>query len=446
MKAQKKLNLILITLIIVLISIISFVGIFYQNKNEMKDRIPDYTLGTDLDGYRRVILAVKAEDESNKADVLKYENYIKSAGIIKKRLGSMKVNDYTVRVDEATGQIEITLPENAQTDYILSDIIQKGVFEIKDNSNSEILMNNKEIKSVDVQKNEAYTGATSIYMNINFNSEGSKKFKDITKKYQNVITNTTTNETSNETANTNEAANTVSNEATNEVAGETKEPVKVELLIDGSSMMETTFSEIIDNGVLALTLGNSSSESEIETLVYQAESLAAVLENEPLPIQYEITGNIYISSPIEKNHIKILIGVEIAIAAIICIITIIKYKAKGLAVSLCSCGYIALYLLILRFANVVISLDGIFAVLLSFILNHVFNIILLNYLKKNVDKSYEEAIKKYAIVILPVLILSVVFAFSGWMSIASFGMVIFWGLVVSIIYSAILTRTFIKNM
>lgn len=446
MKAQKKLNLILITLIIVLISIISFVGIFYQNKNEMKDRIPDYTLGTDLDGYRRVILAVKAEDESNKADVLKYENYIKSAGIIKKRLESMKVNDYTVRVDEATGQIEITLPENAQTDYILSDIIQKGVFEIKDNSNSEILMNNKEIKSVDVQKNEAYTGATSIYMNINFNSEGSKKFKDITKKYQNVITNTTTNETSNETANTNEAANTVSNEATNEVAGETKEPVKVELLIDASSMMETTFSEIIDNGVLALTLGNSSSESEIETLVYQAESLAAVLENEPLPIQYEITGNIYISSPIEKNHIKILIGVEIAIAAIICIITIIKYKAKGLAVSLCSCGYIALYLLILRFANVVISLDGIFAVLLSFILNHVFNIILLNYLKKNVDKSYEEAIKKYAIVILPVLILSVVFAFSGWMSIASFGMVIFWGLVVSIIYSAILTRTFIKNM
>lgn len=440
MKAQKKLNLILITLIIVLISIISFVGIFYQNKNGMKDRIPDYTLGTDLDGYRRVILAVKAEDESNKADVLKYENYIKSAGIIKKRLESMKVNDYTVRVDEATGQIEITLPENAQTDYILSDIIQKGVFEIKDNSNSEILMNNKEIKSVDVQKNEAYTGATSIYMNINFNSEGSKKFKDITKKYQNVITNTTTNETSNETA------NTVSNEATNEVSGETKEPVKVELLIDGSSMMETTFSEIIDNGVLALTLGNSSSESEIETLVYQAESLAAVLENEPLPIQYEITGNIYIASPIEKNHIKILIGVEIAIAAIICIITIIKYKAKGLAVSLCSCGYIALYLLILRFANVVISLDGIFGVLLSFILNHVFNIILLNYLKKNVDKSYEEAIKKYAIVILPVLILSVVFAFSGWMSIASFGMVIFWGLVVSIIYSAILTRTFIKNM
>ena len=172
MKAQKKLNLILITLIIVLISIISFVGIFYQNKNEMKDRIPDYTLGTDLDGYRRVILAVKAEDESNKADVLKYENYIKSAGIIKKRLESMKVNDYTVRVDEATGQIEITLPENAQTDYILSDIIQKGVFEIKDNSNSEILMNNKEIKSVDVQKNEAYTGATSIYMNINLNSEG----------------------------------------------------------------------------------------------------------------------------------------------------------------------------------------------------------------------------------------------------------------------------------
>ena len=39
MKAQKKLNVVLIILIIILISIISFVGIFYQNQNKMSNYI-----------------------------------------------------------------------------------------------------------------------------------------------------------------------------------------------------------------------------------------------------------------------------------------------------------------------------------------------------------------------------------------------------------------------
>ena len=63
MKAQKKLSIVLILLIIILISIISFVGIFYQNKNEMDNVVPDYKLGADLSGYRRIVLVVDDDDE-----------------------------------------------------------------------------------------------------------------------------------------------------------------------------------------------------------------------------------------------------------------------------------------------------------------------------------------------------------------------------------------------
>lgn len=97
----------------------------------MENRIPDYSLGTDLEGYRKILLVVDEEDEGNTEDVLTYDNFVKSANVIKARLKSMGVEDYTVRCDESTGQIEITIPENTQTDYILADITQKVILKLE---------------------------------------------------------------------------------------------------------------------------------------------------------------------------------------------------------------------------------------------------------------------------------------------------------------------------
>ena len=215
MKAQKRLNVILVVLIIVLVSIISFVGIFYQSRNEMVSRIPEYKSGTNIKGHRIVTLEVSedgktsgeestenkttenevAENEtSNNAESKNTENntdnYKKSAEIIKKRLKNLKVEDYSVSLDENTGKIEIDLPENDQTDIILSDITQKGNFQIADSSTNEVLLSNSDVKSVDVGKqvNGSYS---VVYMNINFNMQGAKKFKNVTVKYQNNVSENT---------------------------------------------------------------------------------------------------------------------------------------------------------------------------------------------------------------------------------------------------------------
>lgn len=451
MKTQKKLNLVLIVLIIVLISVISFGGVFYQSKNQMVNKIPSYALGTDLTGYRKIILDVQSENEENTEELKNYDNFVKSAKIIKKRLSAMKVNDFTVRCNESSGQIEITIPENEQTDYILSDITQKGKFEITDSSSKEVLMNNDDIRNVKVETiQSSYATTKSVYMNINFNSKGAKTFKGITKDYQNVVQNETANTTDNaiiENTTDESLENTTSEEHTH-TDNETEEDTtkKVSLDIDGTSMMTTNFDEVIDNGVLGLTLGNSSTDSDLQILLYQAQSLAAILENDAIPLQYEITGNYYISSPIEQNNINIIIYVFIAIAAVIFIITIVKYKAKGLAISICSVGYIALYTLVLRYANVIISLDGLFAIVGAFVVNHIFNIMFLNELTKDIEKAFTKVLKKFSLGMLPLLIFAVVCCFSEWMSIFSFGMVVFWGLIVSIIYNFVITKAFIKNM
>ena len=482
MKAQKRLNVILVVLIIVLVSIISFVGIFYQSRNEMVSRIPEYKSGTNIKGYRIVTLEVsedgtKSGEESTENKTIENEvaenetsnneeskntennadNYKKSAEIIKKRLKNLKVEDYSVSLDENTGKIEIDLPENDQTDIILSDITQKGNFQIADSSTNEVLLSNSDIKSVDVGKqvNGSYT---VVYMNINFNMQGAKKFKNVTVKYQNNVSentiaaentteeNTTTTENSTEENSTSEE-NTTSDES----ADSSNESRQVVLKIDDTTMMTTSFTEVIDNGTLSLTIGSSKDNDEIQTYVYGGDNLAAIIENEAMPLQYEIKGNTYVASEIGTSNIKIIVYVEIAIALVISLYLIIRYRVKGIMATILSVGYVAILLLAIRYANVVLSIEGILAIALSFVVNTVFNIMLLNRIKeKNMTaeekkQKYNEALKRYSLSIIPIVIIAVVCCLVNWDAIYSFGMVMFWGIIISIIYNLTFTNVVVKN-
>lgn len=476
MKAQKRLNVILVVLIIVLVSIISFVGIFYQSRNEMVSRIPEYKSGTNIKGYRIVTLEVSedgtksgeestenkttenevAENETSNNEESKNtennaDNYKKSAEIIKKRLKNLKVEDYSVSLDENTGKIEIDLPENDQTDIILSDITQKGNFQIADSSTNEVLLSNSDIKSVDVGKqvNGSYT---VVYMNINFNMQGAKKFKNVTVKYQNNVSeNTIATENTTEENTTTTENSTEENSTSDESADSSNESRQVVLKIDDTTMMTTSFTEVIDNGTLSLTIGSSKDNDEIQTYVYGGDNLAAIIENEAMPLQYEIKGNTYVASEIGTSNIKMIVYVEIAIALVISLYLIIRYRVKGILATILSIGYVAILLLAIRYANVVLSIEGILAIALSFVVNTVFNIMLLNRIKeKNMTaeekrQKYNEALKRYSLSIIPIVIIAVVCCLVNWDAIYSFGMVMFWGIIISIIYNLTFTNVVVKN-
>lgn len=469
MKAQKKLNIVLVVLIVLLLALISFVGIYYKNKNKMENILPDYLLGTDLTGYRKVMLEVSEEEseeenteeneeesKEDESEVNKAGDYRKSAEVIKNRLKALKVEEYTVSCDESTGAIEITLPEDDRTDIILSDITQIGKFSINDAESKEELISNYDVRSVDVKTQEAtYNGTTYVYMDINFNTKGAKKFKDITKNYQNVVEEESEEENENsENSENSDEENAVSenkeNEENQESEAEESKSKEVVLVVDDVDMLTTNFDEIVDNGVLSLTLGTASTEEDLKDRLYSAENLAAILENDAMPLQYQITGNTYIASTIEEDTLNVMIYLEIAVALLIGLVIIIKFRAMGVLTTILSIGYLAILLMAIRFANVSLSTEGILAIELSFMINCILGCMTNNKIKdtklnkKEKIKLRKELVKKYNLILMPELIIALVCCFTQWAPIFSFGMVMFWGMTISYVYNIIINEFLLR--
>jgi hypothetical protein len=65
MKFEQKLKIIVLILIIVLVSLMSFGGLFIQNNGKMVNLLPNYIKGMDLKGYRYITLEVAEDEEHN---------------------------------------------------------------------------------------------------------------------------------------------------------------------------------------------------------------------------------------------------------------------------------------------------------------------------------------------------------------------------------------------
>lgn len=484
MKAQKRLNVLIAILIVILISLISFGGIYYKDKNQMINRIPDYILGADLTGYRKVSLSVKNDEDKITSDTTetnttnetaenteseneventseenetanetkaepvsddtKRENYRKAAKVIKGRLKSLNVSNYTVTCNENTGEIDITLPENDQTDTILSDICEVGKFTIQDNNTSEVLLDNSDVRSVNVTEN-TYGTVVRRLMTINLTTKGSEKYKNITEKYQNVANNNTT-----VTNETNTEENTETNTTTEDSSTSTKAK-QVKLAIDSATLLTTDFSEIVDNGKITLTLSQSSTSSNDEDSLkveqYSTYNIGAIIENDPLPIEYQVDGNKYVASDYNLNDVKILLCIEIIIAGILATVLIIKYKEQGILQTIFSVGFIALLLIVIRAANVSLSMEGIIAIGICYIVNSMFSFMLAKELygkkdltKKEKNRLLKKVTQKYCLILVPVIIITFICAFVNWTSIFSLGMILFWGMLISIVYNILINK------
>lgn len=456
MKTQKKLNLVLIVLIILLLAIVSFGGIYVKNKNDMKNLLPSYVLGNDLKGYRQISLVLDNSKETSENNEVTETNtveetateaksgadYKKSAEIIKKRLKSLDVDNYIVSCDENTGKILVSLPEDDKTDVILSDIVEKGKFSINNNATGEELLNNSDVKRVDVGIDTS-TGSKVLKLNIIFNTKGASKFTKITKNYQNQVDeNVVENET---TENSSEEATEETSENTTEESTEKsdKSDKKVTLKIDSSELLTTDFSYIIDNGVLGLTLGDADSIDQ--TKLESAMSLAAIIENDPLTVDYKIEENTYVASIVDKDTLKGIICIEIVLALVVALVIVAKYRMNGILSAIVSVGYIALLLITIRFANVTLSLNGILAILFAYLLNTCFVVLACenkkeNLTKKDKNRVFKKLINKYTIIVIPQLLIALVCCFTAWAPIFSFGMVMFWGIIISWCYNAIMSK------
>ena len=452
-KIMKTIKIITISLLIVLISMIGFFGIYKQNKNQMSNVVKDYTYAMDLNGARTIKLTLNTD---NSDEVKTEENYKTAKEIIEKRLKKLGVEEYKVNVNNENGEITVQIPENLNTDTIVSNLTTVGKFEILDSETNDVLLDNNSIESSKVLYNRATSG-TSVYLEIAFNKDGKNKLEEISKTYVKTENNTTDENATTEENNTEATENTNETNMENTTSEKSsKTEKKISLKIDDSELMSTTFDEPITSGKIQLSVGKATTDSTtLKGYVEQAQNVATVLDSGKLPVKYDMKKNQYILSSITEQDLT-YVAVTIAIIAIIAIIVlIIKYKTNGLVAGIAYTGLAALYLLLIRYTNVVISIDSIFAITMMLAFNYIFTIILLSNIKKMkaenvenaVQKSVTETYKKFFSRIIPVCILAIVFCFIKWTPINSFGMITFWGIVIIAIYNATITNLLfrIKN-
>lgn len=468
---MKKLKMLTIVLVVILITMIAFGGIYIQKQNRMENIIKNYSYAMDLKGARNIRLKVNQKNKTvikdsegkevessedltddqikekgytkeeipyNSQESQKEENYKESKKIIEERLKSLKITDYNIKIDESTGDILLEIAENDNTDSIVSNIGTVGKFEIIDSETKEVLMDNNDIKLANVMYGSSNSSTTSsssgttVYLNIEFTKDGAKKLEDISNKY--VKTETTQNTT--------ESEDTDNSESTEK---------KITMKIDDEEIMSTSFDETLKTGKLQLSIGKATTDSKtLESYVTQASNMAVVLDSGKMPIKYEVDENQYILSDITSQELDIVVYILAGIVAILSIIFIIRYKSYGAIGAVSYIGLISIFLILIRYANVAVSIQGILAIALVFILNYVFVNNLIGKVnkkelkEKTTNQKIKEVYKEFFVKIIPICIATIVFCFAGWDPISSFGMIMFWGIVLIAIYNYIITSTLLK--
>lgn len=443
MKALKRT---LIILVIILLALISFGGIFIQKTKFVENILPEFKLGAELSGTRNIGLVVstatdtiiydkdgnvvekegegttKQEVPVNPTETLTEENYRLAKEVIEKRLNSIKAVDanlnvkkavdyYEIKQNEQNGNIVVKIPENSDTDMVLQYMAIKGTFNVVDEQNN-VLMNNSDIKKAQVVYNSTDSGI-SVYLTIQFNKEGTQKLKDISNTFI---------------------------KTTDEEGKETTK--KISIKIDNTTVLSTYFSEEISTGMIQLTFGTASSKSEdLRNYVQEANNLATLLNTGNLPIAYTVDENRYILPDISNETFFVPAIIVLSIMVIAVLFLIIKYRVKGILGALSFTGYIASLLIIIRLTNVVVSIEGMVGFLISIALNYVFIVYLLNGKKKEEQEfTYKQGFINFLFVLIPIAVTTIIFSFISWIPIYSFGMTMFWGIVLIMLYNVILTK------
>lgn len=420
MKKIKKLTLILT---IILITLVSFAGIYIQKQNRMENIVKDYDLGMNLSGYREVRLTTTDGQQLTK------EKVAQTKKILKARLEELGAKDYILRANEGTGEIVLEIEENSNTDRIVSNIYQVGEFKIVDSENEDtVLMTKDDLKQASVKYNTTEKG-TTVYLDLEFTEEGANKLKELsTNEYKTI----------------DEAEKTpTENQATENSTTEEKEEVvqpKIKLKIDNSEMITTSFDEPFTLGAMQLSLSSAATDTEtIQTAIDKGLTISTILNNGPLPMEYKVATNQYIYSEITEQTLKTF-GIAVAVIILIAIIVLaLKHKMSAILAGISLIGFIALYLLIIRYANVMLTLEGIAGILLIIWINY----LLIRAMLKKSDAV--EVYKEFFTEMIPVVIAIVVFSFISWTNIASFGMIMFWGLLLTVPYHLAITHTLIEK-
>ena len=444
---MKKIKITTIILAIILVTLVAFGGVYIKTQNRMENKVKEYTLGRELEGARKVELKVKTSDGSKtNTENLTVENYEIVKNTIEKRLNNLGAEDYTISLNKEDGTIKVELAENETTDTYAYFLTANGKVQIKEkDATTELLSDSMVEKSI-----YTYTADSEakyqVYLELQLTEEGQAKIEEIKNNYAILVNEVEEIEAAQEAEKKeSEGENKTEGETTTETSTENSEPTKkiAVLTIAGS---EYDIEKIEKNKVTVRVGTKTNNSSSINNNIALAAEMTMLINSGKYPVEYEINDNKFIYTDITEEKMLYL-GIAVAIVILaICVIFTIKYKTKGALVSISCIGFVSILLLILRYTNVRISIEGIGAIILVLALNFRMNQIIssktktANIINEAIISTYKETFSK----LIPVMIVTLVFCFAEWTNLTSFGLIMFWGLLLMAVYNIIVTKTLLK--
>lgn len=455
MKKHKKIITVFTIIIVALIMFASFFGVYKKNENGKRINIlPGYKLGMEF-GKTRVITAEVSQEVTttiydaegntvtpeegkeyteeegyttvekavNPSSNKKLENYKKAKKIIEQRLKNNNITEYSIDLNEITGKMKIEIPENSEADNIESLIKNSGSFVLLDGETFEVVLDSSYLKKADVMYSNGDV-KTAVFLQLEFNEEGTKKLEELNKIYVE-----TTEEKTNENG---ETENVTSSK-------------NVWVLLNDKFLGTTTLPNIVYNDKILFTYGYSNDSEEIQTAMNEARAEAILLNSGTAPLVYRYSSEEN-SNYISEKEIYVYALAIGAVFVIAYIYLVIAYKAKGFISVYFQVAYLAILLLVLRLTNVILTSEGMAAIVIAMILEYIFTYIVLRNLKKGTEGMFKKANLEFFLNSLPIYVIAVVFSFAKVASISSFGMTLFWGILLVYIYNFIFTKFIFENL
>ena len=462
---MKKVKITTIILAIILISLVAFGGVYIKTQNRMEDKVKEYSFVRELDGERVIELKVSDGTSSNtseesteqqsttKPEDLTVENYEIVKNTVEKRLKSLGAEDYTISLNKEDGTIRVELPENDKTDDYAYYLVASGKVQLKEKDTENELLSDDMVKKAQYTYKTNSDGAYQVYLELILTKEGQAKIEDVKNTYAVLAdevkeiesasssSDESTDNTDNENTTSETETTTENTENTDAKQEETKKIAKL-------SVAGTEYDiEKIEKDKITVKIGSeTSNNTTVNNNMAKAAEISMLVDSGKYPIEYKAQNNRFVYSDISKEQLLYFTLIIAVILLVIFVVFTIKYKTKGLLASISCIGFIALLSLLLRYTNVSISIEGIGAIILVILINLKLNQMILSKIKKMdfVNEATLSTYKDLFLKLVPIMIITLVFCFSGWSNLSSFGMIMFWGFILIAVYNACITKTLLK--
>ena len=445
---MKKVKITTIILAIILIVLVAFGGVYIKTQNRMEDKVKEYSLGRALKGERLIELKISDGSTEGKTapseEEKTVENYETVKKTIEKRLKSLKAQDYTISLNKENGVIRVELPEDDQTDDLAYYLIASGKVEIKEKDTSTELLNEKMVKKAQYTYTSNADGEYQVYLEIALTEDGQAKIEEIKNNYailKDDVDAVESETKSDDNSNSSDESNTEDNNTEEQTTEETKKVAKL-------SIAGTDYDvDKIEKNKIRVKMGSQTSNTTtVNNSMAKAAELTMLINSGKYPIDYEVQNNRFVHSDITNEQLLYFAGAVAVILLVIFVVLTIKYKSKGFLASISCIGFIALLSLVLRYTNVIITIEGIGAIILVILIDLKLSQMMLNKTKilNVVSEAVKSSYKELFLKLVPIMIVSIVFCFSGWTNLSSFGMIMFWGFILIAVYNIIVTKTLLK--